>query len=281
MFVREDGEVLVNELNTIPGFTSTSVYARLFAASGIPYAELLDAAGRPRRRTVRDGGASSAIDDSALWNPWRLLVMRHPAPRRKPTQAVRRAARAHAAGGVDRLRPAAAEMVVPAPPDRARASSCTARTSRRSTSSGRAPNLDAHQQPHRRRLRLGRRDLAALLRGRQPPGRAELHQLVRARADAPVALPLLDRLRPSRRPLVDDRDDLPTASSRRSARHRRAASSSARFRFGRARGWPSTPDDFPLRRPHPRAPARRVGPQRRPLRNALRLPVTSLIRAST
>jgi D-alanine-D-alanine ligase len=42
MFVREDGEVLVNELNTIPGFTATSVYARLFDASGIGYAELLD-----------------------------------------------------------------------------------------------------------------------------------------------------------------------------------------------------------------------------------------------
>jgi len=41
-FVREDGEVVVNELNTIPGFTPTSVYASLFAASGIPYAELLD-----------------------------------------------------------------------------------------------------------------------------------------------------------------------------------------------------------------------------------------------
>ncbi len=41
-FVREDGEVVVNEINTIPGFTSTSVYARLFEASGIPYADLLD-----------------------------------------------------------------------------------------------------------------------------------------------------------------------------------------------------------------------------------------------
>ncbi len=41
-FVREDGEVLVNELNTIPGFTATSVYAKLFEASGIPYTELLD-----------------------------------------------------------------------------------------------------------------------------------------------------------------------------------------------------------------------------------------------
>jgi D-alanine-D-alanine ligase len=40
-FVRPDGEVLVNELNTIPGFTATSVYAKLFAASGVPYAELL------------------------------------------------------------------------------------------------------------------------------------------------------------------------------------------------------------------------------------------------
>ena len=35
-------EVLVNELNTMPGFTATSVYAALFAASGIEYPELLD-----------------------------------------------------------------------------------------------------------------------------------------------------------------------------------------------------------------------------------------------
>jgi len=41
-FVRENGAVVVNELNTIPGFTATSVYAKLFEASGIPYAELLD-----------------------------------------------------------------------------------------------------------------------------------------------------------------------------------------------------------------------------------------------
>jgi D-alanine-D-alanine ligase len=42
LFVRPDGEVVVNEINTIPGFTATSVYAKLFEASGIPYAELLD-----------------------------------------------------------------------------------------------------------------------------------------------------------------------------------------------------------------------------------------------
>ena len=42
-FVREsDGEVVLNELNTMPGFTATSVYAKLFAASGIGYGALVD-----------------------------------------------------------------------------------------------------------------------------------------------------------------------------------------------------------------------------------------------
>jgi D-alanine-D-alanine ligase len=40
-FVVGDDQVVVNELNTIPGFTATSVYAKLFEASGIPYEELL------------------------------------------------------------------------------------------------------------------------------------------------------------------------------------------------------------------------------------------------
>lgn len=45
-FFVEDPEgsprVLVNELNTIPGFTPTSVYAKLFAAGGLDYPQLLD-----------------------------------------------------------------------------------------------------------------------------------------------------------------------------------------------------------------------------------------------
>jgi D-alanine-D-alanine ligase len=41
-FVEDGGHVLVNELNTMPGFTSTSVYAKLWEATGVPYAELLD-----------------------------------------------------------------------------------------------------------------------------------------------------------------------------------------------------------------------------------------------
>jgi D-alanine-D-alanine ligase len=41
-FFVEGTEVLVNELNTIPGFTETSVYGKLLEASGIPYTELCD-----------------------------------------------------------------------------------------------------------------------------------------------------------------------------------------------------------------------------------------------
>jgi D-alanine-D-alanine ligase len=37
-----EARVLLNELNTIPGFTQTSVYARLFEAGGLAYADLLD-----------------------------------------------------------------------------------------------------------------------------------------------------------------------------------------------------------------------------------------------
>jgi D-alanine-D-alanine ligase len=39
---RGSGRLLLNEINTIPGFTPTSVYSRLWAASGLSYEELLD-----------------------------------------------------------------------------------------------------------------------------------------------------------------------------------------------------------------------------------------------
>ncbi|MEJ7716197.1 MAG: hypothetical protein WKF40_11135 [Thermoleophilaceae bacterium] len=44
-FVEDPGgaaRVLINELNTIPGFTPTSVYAKLFEAGGLEYPQLLD-----------------------------------------------------------------------------------------------------------------------------------------------------------------------------------------------------------------------------------------------
>ena len=41
-FVTPEDRVVLNEINTIPGFTETSVYAKLFEASGIGYPQLLD-----------------------------------------------------------------------------------------------------------------------------------------------------------------------------------------------------------------------------------------------
>lgn len=38
----EDHRVVFNEINTLPGFTSISMYPKLFAASGIPYSRLID-----------------------------------------------------------------------------------------------------------------------------------------------------------------------------------------------------------------------------------------------
>jgi D-alanine-D-alanine ligase len=41
-FLKQDGQVLVNEINTIPGFTKISMYPKLWMASGLSYSELLD-----------------------------------------------------------------------------------------------------------------------------------------------------------------------------------------------------------------------------------------------
>ena len=42
MFVKESGEVLVNEINTIPGLTRISMFPKLWEASGISYTQLVD-----------------------------------------------------------------------------------------------------------------------------------------------------------------------------------------------------------------------------------------------
>ena len=41
-FATEDERLVFNEINTIPGFTSISMYPKLFTASGIPYSRLID-----------------------------------------------------------------------------------------------------------------------------------------------------------------------------------------------------------------------------------------------
>lgn len=42
-FYSEGGEIIINEINTMPGFTGTSVYPKLWAASGMDYKELITA----------------------------------------------------------------------------------------------------------------------------------------------------------------------------------------------------------------------------------------------
>ena len=37
-----DDRIVFNEINTLPGFTSISMYPKLFAASGIAYSDLID-----------------------------------------------------------------------------------------------------------------------------------------------------------------------------------------------------------------------------------------------
>ncbi len=41
-FLKDNGDVLVNEINTIPGFTKISMYPKLWDACGLPYSQLLD-----------------------------------------------------------------------------------------------------------------------------------------------------------------------------------------------------------------------------------------------
>ena len=41
-FLRGERELLVSEINTIPGFTRISMYPKLWEASGVTYAELID-----------------------------------------------------------------------------------------------------------------------------------------------------------------------------------------------------------------------------------------------
>ena len=41
-FLKESDEIIVNELNTIPGFTKISMYPKLWEASGISFSDLID-----------------------------------------------------------------------------------------------------------------------------------------------------------------------------------------------------------------------------------------------
>ena len=74
-FVEPDGAVLVNEINTMPGFTETSVYAKLWEASGLDYPALCDrlvelADRAPRARPllrVLKATCSSSMSLTSTW----------------------------------------------------------------------------------------------------------------------------------------------------------------------------------------------------------------------
>lgn len=42
MFLKEDGQVVLNEVNTLPGMTSYSRYPRMMAAAGLPLSDVID-----------------------------------------------------------------------------------------------------------------------------------------------------------------------------------------------------------------------------------------------
>ena len=42
LFLKDNGKIVVNEINTIPGFTKISMYPKLWKESGISYSELID-----------------------------------------------------------------------------------------------------------------------------------------------------------------------------------------------------------------------------------------------
>jgi D-alanine-D-alanine ligase len=58
---RKTGRYYLNEVNSIPGFTSISMYPKLMEAAGVPFAQLCDRliqlAMQERRVSERDGGS--------------------------------------------------------------------------------------------------------------------------------------------------------------------------------------------------------------------------------
>ena len=57
-FLREDGKLMVNEVNTLPGFTNISMYPKVMEALGISYPELIDRLIRHALIRASSGGAA-------------------------------------------------------------------------------------------------------------------------------------------------------------------------------------------------------------------------------
>ena len=62
-FLREDGSLVINEVNTLPGFTNISMYPKVMEALGISYAELVD---RLIRHALARAGVSTEKADTRM-----------------------------------------------------------------------------------------------------------------------------------------------------------------------------------------------------------------------
>jgi D-alanine-D-alanine ligase len=56
---RDIGDIFLNEVNTIPGFTTISMYPKMWEASGVSYPELIDSTHRARARAARRKAAAA------------------------------------------------------------------------------------------------------------------------------------------------------------------------------------------------------------------------------
>ncbi len=65
LYSRRDGTLVVNEVNTLPGFTPISMYPRLWAATGLPYPRLLDRLVELAREASGRDGAPGADSPTA------------------------------------------------------------------------------------------------------------------------------------------------------------------------------------------------------------------------
>ncbi|HYY46697.1 MAG TPA: hypothetical protein VE951_06535, partial [Candidatus Angelobacter sp.] len=66
---RSTGKILVNELNTIPGFTRISMYPKLWEASGLPYPKLIERLVELAIERFNDKQRSQTAIDSRLLKP--------------------------------------------------------------------------------------------------------------------------------------------------------------------------------------------------------------------
>ena len=73
-FFVEGERVLVNELNTLPGFTPTSVYPKLWEATGVPFPELCDRLLGTALERFRAERGGHALLGSPLWRGAKSVI---------------------------------------------------------------------------------------------------------------------------------------------------------------------------------------------------------------